>query len=117
MREEVELEEAKKTISQKTITRALQGMKVKPKGEVSLKKAPWDKKEETEIDEELNEKFKTGMVKLKDGSSVILKKQDTDLLNQMFKDLSSANRKKMQNTAMADKVGFEEILGFAREAM
>jgi uncharacterized protein YdbL (DUF1318 family) len=117
MREEVELDEAKKTISQKTITRALQGMKVKPKGEVSLKKAPWDKKEETEIDEELNEKFKTGMVKLKDGSSVILKKQDTDLLNQMFKNLSSANRKKMQNTAMADKVGFEEILGFAREAM
>jgi len=122
MGEEAEIDEAKSSkktvkISQKTITRALQGMKVQPKGKVSLKKAPWDKSEEAEIDEDLNEKFATGMVKFKDGSSVILKKQDADLLNQMFKDLSSTNRKKMQSTAMADKSGFEEILGFAREAM
>ena len=111
-----ELDEAKKIISQKTITRALQGMKVKPKGEVSLKKAPWDKKEEADqIDEAV--KFKAGMIKLKDGSSMIIKKQDADLLTQMFDDLSPANRKKMENVAMKDKAGFEEILGFAREAL
>lgn len=118
MGEEADLEEAKKptTISRKTINRALQGMKVQPKDKVSLKKAPWDKKEEADQIEEAV-KFKTGMMKLKDGSSVILKKQDADLLTQMFKDLSPANRKKMEKVAMEDKAGFEEILGFAREAL
>jgi hypothetical protein len=65
----------------------------------------------------LDETFKQGVVKLKDGGSVVLKKEDADLLNQMFKDLSAANRKKMQEVAMKDKAGFEEILGFAREAL
>jgi hypothetical protein len=67
--------------------------------------------------ESLAEAFSQGIVKLQDGSQVILKKQDADLLNQMFKDLSSNNRKKMQSAAMKDEVGFEEILGFAREAL
>lgn len=67
--------------------------------------------------ESLDEAFKQGIVKLKDGSSVAIKKEDADLLNQMFKDLSSTNRKKMQEVAMKDKSGFEEILGFAREAL
>jgi hypothetical protein len=66
---------------------------------------------------ELDENFKTGLVKLDDGSSVILKDQDAKLLNQLFKDLNAANRKKMMKAAMTDKVGFEEILGFAREAL
>jgi uncharacterized protein YdbL (DUF1318 family) len=65
----------------------------------------------------LDETFKQGVVKLKDGGSVVLKKEDADLLNQMFKDLSAGNRKKMQEVAMKDKAGFEEILGFAREAL
>lgn len=67
--------------------------------------------------EMLDEAFKAGMVKLKDGGSVVLKKEDADLLNKMFKDLSSTNRKKMQEVAMKDKNGFDEILGFAREAI
>lgn len=70
--------------------------------------------EEVEV---LDEAFKQGIVKLKDGSSIVLKKEDANLLNQMFKDLSTANRKKMQEVAMKDKSGFEEILGFAREAL
>ena len=71
------------------------------------------------IKESLQEavKFKAGMLKLKDGSSVIIKNEDADLLTQMFKDLSPANRKKMEKVAMEDKSGFEEILGFAREAL
>ena len=66
---------------------------------------------------ELVEVFNQGIVKLKDGSSVILKKEDADLLNQMLKDLSSTNRKKMEEVAMKDKNGFNEILSFAREAL
>jgi hypothetical protein len=71
------------------------------------------------IKESLQEavKFKAGMLKLRDGSSVIIKNEDADLLTQMFKDLSPANRKKMEKVAMEDKSGFEEILGFAREAL
>jgi hypothetical protein len=66
---------------------------------------------------ELDEAFKVGMIKLNDGGSVILKKEDVDVLNSLFKSLSSTNRKKMESTAMKDKNGFNEILSFAREAM
>jgi hypothetical protein len=64
-----------------------------------------------------NVKFKVGLMKLKDGKSVVLKKQDVDLLTQMFKDLSPNNRRKLGMVAMKDKSGFDEILGFAREAL
>lgn len=64
-----------------------------------------------------NVKFKVGMMKLKDGKSVVLKKQDADLLTQMFKDLSPNNRRKLGMVAMKDQSGFDEILGFAREAL
>jgi hypothetical protein len=66
---------------------------------------------------ELDEAFKVGMLKLNDGGSVILKKEDVDVLNGLFKSLSSTNRKKMESTAMKDKNGFNEILSFAREAI
>jgi hypothetical protein len=56
-------------------------------------------------------------MKLKDGSSVKISKQDADLINQMMKDLNSKNRKEMQKVMMTDKAGFEEIVGFAREAL
>jgi hypothetical protein len=211
-KEESELDEVAPT--KKAITRALQGLRAQPKEKVSVKKAPWEKNEEVELDESitkmphgrlkfhlntstphgsysndemkserdrrlksgegeayrkakaglnevtqtamkksvtyidpkghsrtrdvpvkriekdergqdkiresvemLDEAFKAGMVKLKDGGSVILKKEDADLLNKMFKGLSSTNRKKMEDTMMTDKAGFEEIVGFAREAM
>lgn len=66
---------------------------------------------------ELSENFKAGSVKLNDGSSVILKDQDAKLMNQLFADLNSDNKKKMMKVAMTDKNGFNEILGFAREAL
>ena len=65
----------------------------------------------------LDEAFAAGAEKLSDGSIVILKKQDADLLNNLFKDLNPANKKKMMKVAMTDKAGFNEILGFAREAL
>ena len=111
---------------------------------VTLKKAPWDKTEELspkqkKIDHnkngkidghdlamirakkneeaELDEAFKAGIVKFKDGKQTILKKEDADLLNKMMKDLSPGSRKSMDKVAMTDQAGFDEILGFAREAL
>ena len=66
---------------------------------------------------ELSEAVKAGNMKLNDGSSVKISKQDADLINQMMKDLNSKNRKEMQKVMMTDKAGFEEIVGFAREAL
>lgn len=89
------------------------GLQVIPKDLwASLKKNPYQRNEET-----LSENFKAGLIKLDDASSISIKKQDADLLNQMFKDLNSTNRSKMLKVAMTDKAGFEEILGFAREAL
>jgi hypothetical protein len=86
---------------------------------VPLKKIDRDEHGQEKIREsvELDEAFKVGMIKLNDGGSVILKKEDVDVLNSLFKSLSSTNRKKMESTAMKDKNGFNEILSFAREAM
>lgn len=66
---------------------------------------------------DLNEAFKAGAVKLNDGASVLLKDQDAKLLNQLFDGLNADNKKKMMKVAMTDKDGFNEILGFAREAL
>lgn len=65
----------------------------------------------------LTENFKTGSLTLNDGSRVTISRQNADLLNQMFNDLNPANRREMMKVAMKDKAGFEEILGFAREAL
>jgi len=62
-------------------------------------------------------KFKPGAMRLKDGSQVVLKKEDAQALTSMFKDLSRQNQKKLGEVAQKDKSGFEEILGFAREAL
>lgn len=83
----------------------------KGKEAVSLKKAPWEKKEH------IDEAVKVGNMKLKDGSSMKVTKEDAKLLNQMFKGLNSQNRKQMEKVMMTDKSGFNEIVGFAREAM
>ena len=70
-------------------------------------------KEEVEI----NEAFGAGSLKLNDGSSVSVKPQDAKLLNQLMDGLKPENAKKMLKVAMTDKHGFNEILGFAREAL
>jgi hypothetical protein len=66
---------------------------------------------------DLTENFKAGAVKLNDGSSVIVKDQEAKLLNQMFAELNADNKKRMLKVAMTNKSGFNEILGFAREAL
>ena len=70
-------------------------------------------KEEVELDEA----FKVGIVKLKDNSSMVLKKEDADILNKLMSGMSAGSVKKMTETAMKDKNGFAEILAFAKEAV
>jgi len=65
----------------------------------------------------IDEAVKEGNMKLRDGSSIKVTKEDAKLLNQMFKDLNSQNRKQMEKVMMTDKNGFNEIVGFAREAL
>lgn len=63
------------------------------------------------------EKYKPGKLKLKSGDMVTVSKQDADLLNSMLGDMNPRNRKEMEKVLQTDKAGFEEIVGFAREAL
>jgi len=63
----------------------------------------------------LEEAFSAGEMDL-DTGSVNISKKDADLLNSMFKDLNPKNKKEFTSVMMKDKSGFDEILGFAREA-
>ena len=64
----------------------------------------------------IQEDTKAGSLKLNDGSVVRVSPKDASLLNKLLKDLNPQNRKKMAKVMMTDKAGFDEILGFAREA-
>tara|TARA_B110000977_G_scaffold3583_1_gene4963 strand:+ start:763 stop:1977 length:1215 start_codon:yes stop_codon:yes gene_type:complete len=76
-----------------------------------------DKITTNEGTESLDEAFAQGILKFKDGKQMILKKEDANVLNKMFKKMSSGSVKKMTETAMKDKAGFAEILSFAKEAL
>ena len=67
--------------------------------------------------EMLDEAVKIGNLRLKDGKSVKVSAQDAKLLNQFYKDLNAKNRRDMEKVMMKDTSGFEEIVGFAREAL
>ena len=84
-----------------------------PKDKVSLKKAPWD--ESVNLEEKVT--FKTGIITLDDGQKVKLSRDDATLLTKFFRDLNPRNSKEMRKVLVKDKSGWEEILGFAREAL
>ena len=63
--------------------------------------------------EQIDEAFKVGAMKLKDGSSVTLTRESVDALNGLFSQLNSANKSKMEERMMSSKKGFQEILSFA----
>lgn len=67
--------------------------------------------------EYLDEAFKAGIVKLNDGSSVLVRESDAKLLNSLISNLKVENRSKMTQVAMKDKKGFNDILSFAKEAI
>jgi hypothetical protein len=67
----------------------------------------------TKEEVELDEAFKIGAMKLKDGSSVTLTRESVDALNGLFNQLNSANKSKMEERMMSGQKGFKEILSFA----
>lgn len=94
----------------RTVMKKLRSDKTDNRGQDSIQT-----RESVELDEAVS--FKKGPVKLKDGKQIMVSAQDAALLNKMFKDLSPANQKQMEKVAMMDKAGFDEIVGFAREAL
>lgn len=60
-------------------------------------------------------KFVPGNMKLSDGSSVKVSREDAKALDELFNQLSGSNKKKMEDRMMESKKGFEEILKFAKE--
>ena len=66
--------------------------------------------------ESIEESFKQGKLKLQDGSSVTLKKDDAVALEKMMKSVGSKNRKQMELDLMKDKKSFMDMLNFAKEA-
>lgn len=73
------------------------------------------KRMQDQYGESLEETFKAGMMNL-DAGSVNVSKEDASLLNSMFDDLNPKNKKEFTDVMMKDKAGFNEILGFAKEA-
>lgn len=66
-----------------------------------------------EESEQIDEAFKIGAMKLKDGSTVTLTRESVDAFNKLFNQLNSANKAKMEERMLSGKAGFQEILGFA----
>jgi hypothetical protein len=113
------LEEAKKPAPKKKLTvkqmrQALdsQDERGKTKKKVTLKKAPW---ESTELEEKFT--IKTSILSLDSGEKVKVSRDDAKLLTQFFADLNPRNSKEMRKILVKDKDGYNEILGFAREAL
>jgi hypothetical protein len=113
----------------KVIVKGVKGMKSTPFTKTFRNMAAYDKWSDSDAagdyevqhvmheEVELDEAFQQGIVKFKDGSSSVLKKEDADILNKLMGGMSSGSVKKMTETAMKDKTGFAEILAFAKEAM
>jgi hypothetical protein len=70
-------------------------------------------KEEVEY---IDEAFKKGMLKLKDGKTVKIDEKTAKFLNDAMKQLNPGNRKKMETEAMKDKKSFEAMVDFAKAA-
>jgi len=71
----------------------------------------------TKEEVELDEAFKMGSMKLKDGSNVKLSKEEAEAVNELFNELNSSNKKRMEEEMMKNKSGFDKVLKFAKEAM
>ena len=69
--------------------------------------------EEVEL---VDEAFKKGMLKLKDGNTVKIDEKTAKFLNDAMKQLNPGNRKKMETEAMKDKKSFEAMVDFAKAA-
>jgi CTP-dependent riboflavin kinase len=75
--------------------------------------------EDTEIQEiskkeDLDEAFKVGTLKLKDGSTVKVNESTAKVLNNALSQLSASNKKRMETEAMKSKSSFESMVKFAK---
>lgn len=67
----------------------------------------------TKEEVDLDEAFKAGQMRLKDGSSVTVSKDCAESLNSLFSQLNPANKTKMEERLMSSPKGYNEILSFA----
>tara|TARA_R110002124_G_scaffold118022_1_gene275239 strand:+ start:991 stop:1425 length:435 start_codon:yes stop_codon:yes gene_type:complete len=73
--------------------------------------------EEIDLDEEvefIDEAVKAGMMKLKDGKSVKVSKEDAATLNSVLEDLNPDNRKRMEEELKKDVKSYKSMLTFAK---
>ena len=75
-----------------------------------------DKLTKEEVDQ-IDEAFKVGAMHLEDGSSITLTREDVDMLNNLFNQLNSSNKSKMEQRLKSSKNGFNEIITFAKEVV
>jgi len=71
-------------------------------------------KEEVEL---VDEAFKAGNLRLKDGKTVKIDKVTAESLNNAMSQLNSTNRKRMEVEAMKDKKSFDAMVQFAKAAV
>ena len=64
----------------------------------------------------IDEAFKKGMLKLKDGKTVKIDEKTAKFLNDAMKQLNPGNRKKMETEAKKDKKSFDAMVDFAKAA-
>ena len=64
----------------------------------------------------IDEAFKKGMLKLKDGKTVKIDEKTAKFLNNAMKQLNPGNRKKMETEAMKNKKSFDAMVQFAKAA-
>ena len=123
IKEEVELDEAKYSYKAATFNgNVVKGTgktkeaarkdaedKAKALGSTIRKRLP----EEVDLDEA----FKAGTIRLKDGKTVKIDKMTAESLNNTMKQLNSTNRKRMETEAMKDKDSFDSMVKFAKAAV
>jgi len=63
---------------------------------------------------ELDEAFKVGVLKLKDGSTVKVNEATAKVLNNALSQLNASNKKRMEAEAMKNKSSFESMVKFAK---
>jgi hypothetical protein len=71
----------------------------------------------TEGVEHVRQALKAGEMKLSDGTTAKMSKEDVSALDTLFKELTTANQTKMHDRMMKDKKGFAEIVSFAKESL
>lgn len=71
-------------------------------------------KEEVEF---IEEAVKAGTIKLENGKSIKVTKEDAAALNAVLKELNPDNRKRMESEMMKDEKSFKNMLTFAKRTM